>query len=376
MKMWGWVLAAAVIFPAAMMGQAGTAAASAASQGDRQSDGMHGFDFEVGTWKIHLKKLMNPMTGSKDWVEFDGTSTTRKIWNGQGQIEQFETDSPMGHIEGLTLRLYDPGSHQWRLYWANSRNGVMDPPQVGEFKNGTGEFYAQDTINGKVMLIRFIWSKTDTEAPHFEQSFSDDGGKTWEVNWITDQTRVPEETFKANATPTTVQASGAGASAERDGQHDFDFIFGNWNVQLKRRVHSATGEDKWTEFSGYASYEKLWDGRANINEFEANSPTGHVLGMTLRTYDPRSHQWRLYWANSKDGIVDVPQIGEFKDGVGEFYAQDTIEGKSVLIRYVWSKITPTSVHFEQSISSDGGKTWEANWVSDMTCAGDAPNKAH
>jgi hypothetical protein len=161
-------------------------------------DGQHDFDFEVGSWKIHLKRLVHPLTGSTTWVEFDGTSVTRKLWEGRSQIEQFETDSAVGgHIEGMTLRLYNPESHQWRLYWANSKRGIMDPPQVGEFKDGRGEFYAQDTINGRVILIRFLWTNTTTNTPHFEQSFSDDGGKTWEVNWITDQTRVPEESATA-----------------------------------------------------------------------------------------------------------------------------------------------------------------------------------
>jgi len=156
-----------------------------------EHDGQHDFDFEIGTWKIHLKRLDGRLVGSTKWVEFDGTSVTRKVWDGRSQIEEFETDSPGGgHIEGLTLRLYSPQSHQWRLYWANSKTGVLDPPQVGEFKNGRGEFYAQDTIDGKTILIRFVWTNTNTDTPHFEQSFSADGGKTWEVNWITDQTRV------------------------------------------------------------------------------------------------------------------------------------------------------------------------------------------
>ncbi len=156
-------------------------------------DGQHDFDFESGRWKIHLKKRLNPLTGSDKWVEFDGTSVTRKVWEGRSQIEEFETDSPTtGHIEGMTLRLYHPDSHQWYLYWANSKDGVLVVPQIGEFKNGQGEFYAQDLLNGRSILVRFIWSKTDTDVPHFEQSFSADGGKTWEVNWITDQTRVKD----------------------------------------------------------------------------------------------------------------------------------------------------------------------------------------
>jgi hypothetical protein len=154
-------------------------------------DGQHDFDPLIGSWKFHLKKLMHPLTGSNDWVEFDGTGVCYKIWDGRAQYDTVELDSPdVGHIEGLTVRLYNPQSHQWRLYWANSKIGVIDPPQIGEFKNGRGEFLAQDTINGKVVLIRFAWTNLTTNSPHFEQSFSNDGGKTWEVNWITDQTRV------------------------------------------------------------------------------------------------------------------------------------------------------------------------------------------
>jgi hypothetical protein len=172
---------------------AGTANADAAEK----RDGQHDFDFELGSWKIHLKRLVHPLTGSKTWVEFDGTSVTRKVWNGRSQIEEFEVDSPSGHIEGLTLRLYNPQSRQWSLYWANSEAGTMGgPPNVGEFRDGRGEFLCQDTFEGRMILIRYVWSDITPKTAHFEQSFSDDGGKTWEVNWITDQTRVGDEPTK------------------------------------------------------------------------------------------------------------------------------------------------------------------------------------
>jgi hypothetical protein len=162
-----------------------------------ERDGQHDFDFELGNWKIHLKRLVHPLTGSKAWFEFDGTSVAKKLWDGRAQIEQFETDGASGHIEGLTLRLYNPESHQWRLYWANGKDGVLEQPMIGEFKNGIGEFYDQEPLNGRAIYVRFIWSQITPNSAHFEQSFSDDGGKTWEVNWITDQTRVPEDGEKA-----------------------------------------------------------------------------------------------------------------------------------------------------------------------------------
>lgn len=164
---------------------------SPATQPVAQRDGSHDFDFELGTWKIHLKRLLHPLTGSNTWVEFDGTSVTRKVWDGRAQLEQFETDSPTaGHIEGLTLRLYNPDSRQWSLYWGTSKSGTLSlPATVGEFKDGRGEFYDQEPYGGRMIFVRYVWSQITPNSAHFEQSFSDDGGKTWEANWITDQTR-------------------------------------------------------------------------------------------------------------------------------------------------------------------------------------------
>src|SRR5713226_534890 len=157
-------------------------------------DGQHDFDFEIGTWKVHLKRLLHPLTGSTTWVEFDGTSVARKIWNGRANQNEFEADGPTGPIEGLTLRLYNPQTHQCSLYWANSKTGTIGgPPNIGEFKNGRGEFFCQDTLNGRAILVRYVWSDITPNSAHFEQSYSEDGGKTWEVNWISNQTQVKDE---------------------------------------------------------------------------------------------------------------------------------------------------------------------------------------
>lgn len=156
-----------------------------------ERDGQRDFDFELGSWKIHLKRLVHPLTGSTTWIEFDGTSVTRKVWDGRAELEEFETDGQAGHIEGLTLRLYNPQTHQWSLYWANSKNGTLELPAcIGEFKNGRGEFLDQEPFNGRAILVRMVWSEITQNSAHSEQSFSEDGGRTWEVNWITDQTRT------------------------------------------------------------------------------------------------------------------------------------------------------------------------------------------
>jgi len=334
-----------------------------------ERDGQHDFDFELGSWSIHLQKRLHPLAGSDEWVRFDGTSVTRKVWDGRAQIEEFETDGAAGRIEGLTLRLYNPRTRQWSLYWANSKDGILAPPQVGQFADGVGEFYGWDSLNGKPILIRFIWSKTAANSPHFEQAFSADGGKTWEVNWITDQTRVGNSTRSTLATPAAPPPPSGEASATavaRDGGHDFDPLIGSWNYRLKRRLHPLTGSASWVEFAGTGTCFGLWDGRANLDQAEFEGPSGHIEGLTLRLYDPQSHQWRLYWANSKQGTVVAPQIGEFRDGQGEFYAQDTLDDRSILVRFEWSRMSTSKPHFEQAFSADGGKTWEVNWVTDQT----------
>ena len=155
-------------------------------------DGSHDFDFEIGRWKTHLRRLVHPLTGSTTWVEYDGTTIVSKVWNGKANLVELDVSGPAGHIEALSLRLYNPDSHQWSLNFANSAGGTMGVPTIGEFKNGRGEFYDQEPLNGRAILVRFVISDITPNSCHFEQAFSDDGGKTWEVNWIATDTRMKE----------------------------------------------------------------------------------------------------------------------------------------------------------------------------------------
>jgi hypothetical protein len=330
-----------------------------------QRDGQRDFDFELGAWKIHLKRLLKPLTGSNTWVEFDGTSVTRKVWDGRSQLEEFKTVGTTGPVEGLTLRLYNPESRQWSLYWANRKNAMMGVPTVGEFKNGQGEFFDQETFNGRTILVRYVWSGITPNSAHFEQSFSDDGGNTWEVNWVTDQTRVsgaPAPEITPIALKTTPQPTAAG----RDGRRDFDFHIGAWKTHLKRLTRPLTGSTTWVEYEGTTVVRKVWDSDANLVELNVAGPAGQIEGLSLRLYNPESRQWSLNFANSKGGTLTTPTVGEFKNGRGEFYSQETLNGRAILVRFVISDITPNSAQFEQAFSDDGGKTWEVNWVATDT----------
>ena len=174
------------------------ASRTSSQEAPAQRDGQHDFDFEIGTWKTHISRLVRPLTGSTTWIEFEGTSVVRKIWNGRANLVELEVDGPTGHIEGLSLRLYNPQSHQWSLNFANSSSGTLSQPTIGEFKNGRGEFYDQESFNGRTILVRNVWSDITPDSCRFEQAFSDDGGKTWEVNWIATDTRVKDESVKVH----------------------------------------------------------------------------------------------------------------------------------------------------------------------------------
>ena len=155
-----------------------------------QRDGQHDFDWEIGTWKTHLRRLQRPLSGSTNWVEYDGTTVVSKVLDGRANLVELKVNGPAGRIEGLSLRLYKPESRKWSLNFANIRDGELTIPSIGEFKDGRGEFYNKDTYNGRAILVRFVIIKITDDQYRFEQSFSADEGKTWELNWIAVDTRV------------------------------------------------------------------------------------------------------------------------------------------------------------------------------------------
>ena len=166
------------------------AGGAGAADGSEPAGGEHDFDFELGTWKTHISRLVHPLTGSTTWVEYDGTSVVRKVWEGRANLLELEVGGPAGHIEALSLRLYNPVSRQWSLNFSNSSVGTLGQPTIGQFTNGRGEFYDQETFNGRAILVRFVISEIKRDSCHFEQAFSTDGGRTWEVNWIATDTRL------------------------------------------------------------------------------------------------------------------------------------------------------------------------------------------
>ncbi|MFY9985109.1 MAG: hypothetical protein WAK31_10130 [Chthoniobacterales bacterium] len=161
---------------------------------NQDRDDQHDFDFNIGTWKLHNRRLRNPLTGSNNWVEFGGTSVAQKIWDGRANMDEDEFNDPAGRIQGLTLRLYDPSTRLWSIFFANSRKGSLGlPPTVGRFVGDRrGEFYDYEIYDGKAVLVRYLYLINSLDSYRWEQAFSPDGGKTWETNWTIDCDRVKD----------------------------------------------------------------------------------------------------------------------------------------------------------------------------------------
>ena len=158
-------------------------------QARTERDGRADFDFLIGRWDVQHRRLRERLKGSTSWEEFAGTSIARPLLGGLGNIDENIMERAGGRMEGMTLRLYDPLSQQWSLYWADSVNVVLQPPMIGGFVQGRGEFYDQELFEGRAIFCRFIWSDITATACHWEQALSADGGTSWETNWIMEFTR-------------------------------------------------------------------------------------------------------------------------------------------------------------------------------------------
>jgi len=141
------------------------------------------FDFIEGNWMVHNKKLASRLTSCNEWIEFDATQVAFKVLLGKGNIDRFSTDFGGEAFEGMTVRLFDPVTRLWSIYWADSNNGTLDTPVLGSFENSIGHFYARDTWKGTPVLVKFRWDARDTDQPIWSQAFSTDNGNTWEWNW-------------------------------------------------------------------------------------------------------------------------------------------------------------------------------------------------
>ena len=237
---------------------------------------------------------------------------------------------------------------------------------------GRGDFVDVEEFNGRQIFMRNDFSKIMPNSCYFEQAFSGDNGRMWEANGNDVQATKMIRGFlglllvvsavAALAQEKSAPAETARPASVRDGQHDFDWEFGNWHTHLWRLKQPLSGSNEWVEYDGTTVVRKIWDGRANLVEREVDGPT-HIEALNLRLYNPETHKWSLNFASSKGGTLGTPTVGEFKNGRGEFFDQENFNGRPVLVRFIISDIKTESCKFEQSFSTDSGKTWEVNWIA-------------
>jgi hypothetical protein len=148
----------------------------------------HDFDFLFGSWTIRNRYLVGRLRGSTDWIEFESRCEAQPLLDGLANMDSYKFVRNGQAFEGITLRLFDPATGEWTIHWADSAHpGALLPPLVGRFEGGVGTFFGDETVDGRTVRCRFVW--TGGDQPRWEQAFSDDGGATWETNWIMTFTR-------------------------------------------------------------------------------------------------------------------------------------------------------------------------------------------
>ena len=186
------LLTLSLVIPGVSAAQSNQGSGRGMSQIDSATSGVHDFEFLVGHWRVHHRKLKERLANSHEWIVFEGTLSSQPLMGGYSNVDDLVLDVPGAPYRGVALRSFDSKTQQWSIWWLDSRTplGPLDPPMRGTFKDGVGTFYGDDTYNGRPIRARFLWTKITPTSCHWEQAYSQDEGKTWETNWVQDITRV------------------------------------------------------------------------------------------------------------------------------------------------------------------------------------------
>ena len=294
-------------------------------------------------------------------LTLDGTVTVRSVWGGRGQLEEIEADGPKGRWEGLTLFLYNPEAHQWNQTYINSEMATLTRPLIGAFHDSHGELNSQDTFQDRSILVKGEWTAVQQDSHRYQESYSADGGKTWSPAFIGDLTRVAADA-PTNLSPLAPSKDVA------DPAHGFDFDLGKWNTHTLRLLHPLTGSTSWVELDGVTDVHEVWGGRANLAEYKAAGSGKQIELLSLRWFNPSTKEWTIDFSTPEVGMLGVPSVGTIRNGRGDFYDYEPVNGRNVLVRFSIWKISDREAQSEQAFSDDAGKTWEVNWVNHYTKA--------
>ena len=331
------------------LGLPGARAAAPAGSIDHADD----WRWLVGSWDVHHRRLKERLVGDTRWEEFAGSSAMWQTMGGLGNFDDNIVELPDGAYRGLSVRAFDPASGTWAIWWLDGRNPArIDPPVRGKVEGDTVTFLGRDTLRGQPIVMRFRWNDIHGARPWWEQAFSPDDGASWEVNWRNWFTRTAAEPAPLPALP--------------DAPHDFDFLAGSWKVRHRRLRRRLAGSGDWDEFEGELHNRPVLGGHGNVGDNLMAFPGGTFRGMGLRAYDPASRQWSSWWLDGRaPKEIGTPLRGRFDGSTGTFLGEELIDGRKAMSRVVWSRTDSGTPRWEQSASADGGRTWEANWVSDF-----------
>lgn len=317
------------------------------------------WEWLVGNWDVHNRRLRRRLAGNDEWDSFAGKSAVWLTMGGLGTIDDNILDLPGGSYRGAGIRAWDPVTDRWLIWWLDGRNpGRIDPPVMGRFDGDSGTFTGTDTFEGRPINVRFHWQEIHGPRPHWQQSFSADGGATWEMNFENFFTRTA-------ATPTPLPLPPQGETGRAP--DDWAFLAGRWSVHHRRLRRRLAGSRDWDEFGGTFVNWPILGGNGNVGDNLMHAPTGAFRGVGFRAWDPETREWLSWWLDGRDPArIGAPLRGRFVDGVGRYFSDDVHEGRPVRARVTWSRITGTTTRWEQAFSADGGQSWEVNWTSDFT----------
>lgn len=312
-----------------------------------------------GNWDVRHRRLRQRLAGDTRWDEFAGESAVWLTMGGLGTIDDNVLHLPSGTYRAAGIRAYDPTHDRWSIWWLDGRNPTrIDPPVIGRFDGDTGTFVGTDVFEGRPIDVRFHWRDIHGPLPHWQQSFSADGGRTWEMNWENFFTRT------AAAPSPLPLLSNDDASRAPD---DWAFLVGRWKVHHRKLRRRLVGSRDWDEFEGTYVNWPLLGGNGHVGDNMMATPNGTYHGMGFRAFDPTAGEWLSWFLDSRDPTrIGEPLRGRFTGGVGTFLSDDVHEGRPIKARTTWSRITRRSARWQQSFSVDGGRSWEINWTSDYT----------
>jgi len=313
----------------------------------------HDWDWLLGDWDVFHSRLKDRLVKSTEWQEFKGRSSFWTTLGGMGNVDDDIVELPAGVYRGLSLRAFDPKTSSWAIWWVDGHNPErIDPPVRGGFKGDEGEFTGPDIYKGTPVTVRFRWHEVRSKRPWWDQAYSTDGGKTWEINWRNYFTR------------TRATASGQPRiEGDPPEARQWDFLVGQWKVRNRRL---RAGSKDWQEFDSTLRNWTVLGGRGNVGDNWFEIPGDPFCGMSLRVYNDEKKEWLSWWVSGREPAnIGPPLRGKFENGIATLVGDDVADGKPIKLRSQWTRTDTGSPHWIQATSSDGGKTWETNWVADF-----------